>query len=97
MQDVLDRFCRHFFIFVDAPRTPNRNRRRRSVGAPAASRRRSPSPYYIPYFQVGTGGRKPTRKIFRNRAVLFGKLAATVAFRRSLKEKTIQKIKRQPI
>ena len=73
----------------ETPPTLRRNPRRVA--------RRSPFPYYIPYFHVGTGGRKPTRKFFRKRAVLFGKLAANRAFRPSLEEKTIQKIERQPI
>jgi hypothetical protein len=82
-------------LFLSTPRLPTNGRNR--LRADGNLRRPSPFPYYIPYFQVGTGGRKPTRKFFRKRAVLFGKLAANRAFRPSLEEKTIQKIERQPI
>jgi hypothetical protein len=89
-------------IFVDILFFVGKTRTRLGNAADAPSEpspRRSTLavPYYIPYFQVGTGGRKPTRKFFRKRAVLFGKLAANRAFRPSLEEKTIQKIERQPI
>jgi hypothetical protein len=86
IQVISNQFCRHFIILSTT--------RLRSDGN---LRRRSSFPYYIPYFQVGTGGRKPTRKNFRNRAALFGKLAANRAFRRRYEEKTIRKIERQPI
>lgn len=83
-------FLSTFYFFVGKTRTRLGN----AADAPSEpSPRRSTLavPYYIPYFQVGTGGRKPTRKFFRKRAVLFGKLAANRAFRRSLEEKRFKK------